>query len=196
MTRQEKINRMLMLKFEHSYRVAQNCRAIAESIGLSQEDIMRLMCAGYFHDIGYYDLIRHGNYRNPRHAEHGAWIIYSGGIGGVINRGEYGTLHAVRYHNVSKQKFERCRTEYLAILRDADKLDVFRITKQLIDDGRIEEHCREMFDTTPEDYCRDLLSWLDDINYDYTRREIEEMNVISKLEGVANEGLGSSGTPR
>ena len=127
----------ISLKISHTYRVAENSRAIAESLGLSQEDVEIAWLIGMLHDIGRFEQIKRyqtfSDAHSVDHAEFGADLLFvePGLIKDYIETREYDTLieTAIREHNkyrISEDLDERTAM-FANIIRDADKIDIFRV---------------------------------------------------------------------
>lgn len=127
----------ISLKITHTYRVAENSKAIAESLNLSSEDVELAWLIGMLHDIGRFEQIKRyqtfNDARSVDHAEFGADLLFKEQrlIEKFIETREYDELieTAIRQHN----KYRICegideRTSMFAnIIRDADKIDIFRV---------------------------------------------------------------------
>lgn len=123
------------LKYDHTFRVAENAERIAKSLSLPNEDVDLAWLLGILHDIGRFEqLRRYGTFQDRvsvNHAALSADILF---YEGLIERFRKDTSEdpliekAVRLHNVfrlpamSDREFTFC-----AILRDADKADILRV---------------------------------------------------------------------
>lgn len=123
------------LKYDHTYRVAENAERIAGSIPLSDDETDLAWLLGMLHDIGRFEQVRrYGTFRDRDSVDHAALsadLLFREGLIDAFrrDRSEDGLIEkAVRLHNV------RClphltRREYLfcSVLRDADKADILRV---------------------------------------------------------------------
>ena len=123
------------LKYDLTFRVAENAERIAKSLSLPNEDVDLAWLLGILHDIGRFEqLRRYGTFQDRvsvNHAALSADILF---YEGLIERFRKDTSEdpliekAVRLHNVfrlpamSDREFTFC-----AILRDADKADILRV---------------------------------------------------------------------
>jgi len=127
----------IALKIAHTYRVAEHCEEIARSLGMSDEEIDFAWISGMLHDIGRFEQVkRYGTFIDAQsvdHAEFGADLLF--GPKKLIK--EYIDEESIcseleiviREHNklriresVTGKTFTFCN-----ILRDADKVDIFRV---------------------------------------------------------------------
>ena len=124
------------LKIDHTYRVADIAERIAKSIA-ADADLAWLL--GLLHDIGRFEqLKRYGTFKDAEsvdHAELGADILFGEEM---LMRAFPGFTHdgyekiaetAIRAHNklVIPEGLDETTVMYCNILRDADKIDIFRV---------------------------------------------------------------------
>lgn len=103
----------IKLKIDHTYRVAGLCQRIAESLGLSEPDVDIAWLLGMLHDIGRFEQIIKNNEHHNKDT-------------GLIEM-------AIRQHNkyrVKEDLTERQRM-FCDILRDADKVDIFKVNADI-----------------------------------------------------------------
>ncbi len=121
-------------------------------------------------------------------------------------------LHAVRFHNKKELPPELTAHEekHLRLIRDADRLDIFFVCCDAIQSGRIHDHPEvaigvdfegpvtpevlEQFEQREKIDYRHLrsmadrfilqLSWIHDLSYDTTKRQVRDRNVIEKFLDV------------
>ena len=131
------IQKNMALKADHTLRVCENIRDIGESIALSHQDLAMAEAAALLHDIGRFEQYR--RYRtfvdrkSENHATLGVRIIRDNGIlepfdpvtADII-------LRAVACHNrlTLPQKADAHFLMILKMLRDADKLDIWRVVTE------------------------------------------------------------------
>jgi putative nucleotidyltransferase with HDIG domain len=127
----------IALKIAHTYRVADNCEKIAQSIGMSQEDVDFAWLSGMLHDIGRFEQVKRYNTfidsESVDHAEFGADLLF-GDSNLIINylddTSETDQLETViRQHNKYRvnQQVTGKTLDFCNILRDADKVDILRV---------------------------------------------------------------------
>lgn len=124
------------LKISHSYRVAGIAERIAKSLQSANVDFAWLL--GLLHDTGRFEqLTRYGTFKDALsvdHAELGADILFRDGLFKNFvpeNSTEIETITetAIRLHNKLKvpENLDGETELYTKILRDADKVDIFRV---------------------------------------------------------------------
>ena len=149
----------IKLKIDHTYRVAGLCQSIAKSLNLSEADVDIAWLLGMLHDIGRFEQIRRfGTFSDADsvdHAEFGADLLFKEGLIRKFAEGYYekcelagagneegrwsdseqaGFLElAIRQHN--KYRVKEGLTErqlmFCNILRDADKVDIFKVNAEV-----------------------------------------------------------------
>ncbi|MBQ9060253.1 MAG: HD domain-containing protein [Firmicutes bacterium] len=127
----------IRLKMDHSFRVAGLCERIAASGTEAGPDLAWLI--GLLHDIGRFEQIRrYGTFVDARsvdHAKLGADLLFQEGLldqitGSILTAQEQAIMEtSIRNHNRYRieEGLPELTTEYCSILRDADKIDIFRV---------------------------------------------------------------------
>ncbi len=127
----------IALKIAHTYRVADNCEKIAESIGLADKEADFAWLSGMLHDIGRFEQVRRYNTfidsESVDHAEFGADLLFGKehlALNYYDERSYDEMLETViRQHN--KYRIDAAVTgstlTFCNILRDADKVDILRV---------------------------------------------------------------------
>lgn len=124
------------LKMEHTYRVAQLCGMIAESLRLSDEETNLAWLIGLLHDIGRFEQLRqYGTFNDMQsvdHAKCGVQILFKERrIRDYVTDTTEDELieKAVAYHNEYRLPEDMDeRTEmFCNIIRDADKIDILKV---------------------------------------------------------------------
>lgn len=140
---------MIWHKVEHTRRVAENCERIAVSLDMDGDGVDFAWFLGLLHDIGRFEQVRrYGTFIDSvsvDHAEFGADLLFKEGL---IDRFPVEGLPeewlslletAIRLHNkltLPDDLDERTRC-YCEIIRDADKIDIFRVVAELPFEQRI-----------------------------------------------------------
>ncbi len=137
----------IRLKIEHTYRVAEICERIAESLFLSGEDVCLAWLLGMLHDVGRFEQLKqYGTFSDAQsidHAHFGVELLYAASDKGKIFLNEFVEI------SPSEEAFEVIRTAiwnhsayrieegigprmqmFCQILRDADKVDIFRVCQE------------------------------------------------------------------
>ena len=125
----------IKLKINHTYRVAGICAKIAASI--NEERNLAWLC-GLLHDIGRFEQVkRYHTFVDAEsidHAELSHALLFSEGLleafAPDLSSADKGILEkAVAYHSLYRLPADLTEKEltYCQILRDADKIDIFRV---------------------------------------------------------------------
>ena len=122
----------IKLKIDHTYRVAEIAERIAGSIGADRDVAWML---GMFHDIGRFEQYTvYGTFRDAKsvdHAEFGADILFEKDerFKGIFEEWEKVAETAIRLHNKLElpDDLDDKTLVYCNIIRDADKVDIFRV---------------------------------------------------------------------
>ncbi len=138
----------IALKIIHTYKVADNCERIAKSLGLSGDMIDFCWLSGMLHDAGRFEQIKRYNTfidsQSVDHAEFGADLLFGRGnqtgnvestntrlIENYIDDRSMDDVMdiVIRQHNKFKvsDTLPENTTMLCNILRDADKIDIFRV---------------------------------------------------------------------
>ena len=122
------------LKAEHTRKVCEAIVNIGRSLDLSREDLCIAEASALLHDIGRFEQYRQyrtfSDYRSEDHAALGVKIIQaSRAVDGLGPAVADIVVWAVRYHNraVLPVGEEARRLFFLKLLRDADKIDIWRV---------------------------------------------------------------------
>ncbi len=126
----------IKLKIDHTYRVAALCDRIAQSIAADNIDLAWL--CGMLHDIGRFEQVRRYNTfvdsLSVDHAGLGADLLFREGLlarfAPALTEQEARILEvSIRSHSAYRLSTGLTDTErmYCNILRDADKIDIFRV---------------------------------------------------------------------
>jgi hypothetical protein len=206
------LHELLQLKVHHSCRVAQNARGLAIDLGWAPSDIPMAEALGWLHDIGRFTQFK--EYRTFHDAEsfdHGerAWAILQQDsiLSGVCESEQACILMGVRWHNAKDipQDLDDKVLPSVQLIRDADKLDIFRVViTRIQDDGfqaiaKMFPHVSLDGPVNPDvitdfqmrrssdfakikslnDFLIMALGWIYDINYAPTFQRIIERNILS-----------------
>ena len=125
----------ILLKYIHTSKVAENCETIAVFLGLNQEDIDLAWEIGMLHDIGRFEQLRRFHTffdaQSIDHAQFGADLLFVDGLMKMFDEDDsrYAMIEkAIRCHNRYRLPEDLTERELLfcQIIRDADKVDIFR----------------------------------------------------------------------
>ncbi len=129
----------LKRKYNHSYRVMELSKELADSIHLSKRDCELAQIIGLLHDIGRFEQLKTVHSYNDfkfEHADYGATYLRDSSFLDLLSLTEEEKqiiVSAVKYHNkyeLPNQLEERTKL-FCQLIRDADKLDIFSLTLQL-----------------------------------------------------------------
>ena len=195
------IQKHILLKEEHTEKVMKYCVELAKNLRLNQRQQQIAELIGLFHDLGrfkQYNLYRTFNdHLSENHAELGLKEIAKLNIRKFMTPEEWREFcFAIKYHNAIAIPQTANRKQYLfaTIIRDADKLDIYRVlapfltppspegySKVLIDDLLLGRQSKFTNLKTPDDYKLVRLCWIYDINYSWTLGKIVEQQYIEQI---------------
>ena len=192
------VAKLIRLKEEHSRIVARHARDISESLDWESEDINLAEALGLCHDVGRFkqatiyrtfkdkDSVNHGHL--------GADELEASGIGKEFGSEEWALfLFAVMWHNaasVPRQSEEKWNL-LVKVIRDADKLDIYRVlppkqesdgcTPAILEAAAAGKLLRYEDLRTGDDKKIIMLSWVYDINFPWTLRQVLAAGYLDRL---------------
>lgn len=202
------------LKVVHTYHVAENARKIAEELKLNEEEIELAELIGLLHDIGRFEELKITNELNSvkfNHAMYGSKMLFEQGlIKNFIEDRKYDEIIKKAIENHSKLEIEKGLDErallHSKIIRDADKLDNYRVKKEesieaifptrvnkkedmeesllsdKVYDTVLNKKCIDIHDrVTPLDFWVCILAFTFDLNFDVTYKIVKENDYINVL---------------
>lgn len=126
----------IRLKIDHTYRVADLCERIAETVPSADKDLAWL--SGMLHDVGRFEQVKRYNTftdaKSVDHAAFGADLLFKDHLidsFGAFDKDCKDVLEtAIRNHNRFRieEDLSDAYRAYCQILRDADKIDIFRVS--------------------------------------------------------------------
>lgn len=129
-------NEMIKLKIDHTYRVSKLCEKIAFSLGFNKNDIDIAWLLGLLHDIGRFEQVkRYGTFNDALSIDHavlGVDILFNENkIRDFVEDDSEDQLikKAIQFHNAYKvpEEFSKRFMDFCNLLRDADKIDIFKV---------------------------------------------------------------------
>lgn len=129
----------IKLKIDHTYRVAELCELIARDLKLDEYETDVAWLTGMLHDVGRFEQIKRYNTFNDAqsvdHANFGADLLFKEGLidtyVGGFHDDKYGIIveNAIRNHSAFRidERLDEYTVMFCNILRDADKVDIFRV---------------------------------------------------------------------
>ncbi len=136
---------MLKLKLDHSLRVAEDCAAIASDLGWPDAETAAAEALGLLHDtarFSQYETYRtFSDRRSIDHGEHGRLIVEREGILARADAADrQRILDGIRHHNKRDLPagIAPDSLEFVNLVRDADKLDIFYVINDAVLNNRTE----------------------------------------------------------
>jgi len=135
--------RNIELKRNHSYKVWENAADIGKSLPLSQNDQLIMETAGLLHDVGRFaQFRRYGTFSDAKSVNHGTLGVEVLKERNVLKElkpeGQEEVYAAIGNHNKKQvpADLDGRKELFTRILRDADKLDIWRVvTDYYCDNG-------------------------------------------------------------
>lgn len=130
---------LIKLKFDHSLRVADDCKTIAYGLGWSDPDVFLGGVIGLLHDVGRFtQLAEFGTFSDPHsvnHGERGYEVACKVGLPELVDDDiKQIILEGIRYHNrrILPEDISDTSRRFLDLVRDADKVDIMHIVDATI----------------------------------------------------------------
>lgn len=195
-------NKNISLKYYHTLEVANISEKIARSMNLSEEDIYLSKLIGYLHDIGRFEqVVKTNSFKDNTmdHADNGVKLLFEEGmIRKFIDDDKYDDIirKAVRNHNKYKILDEVNEREELFtnIIRDSDKIDIFRVrrlhyedkiklppSKEIIDCFKNKESVKLKDIKNKSDAILCVLAFIFDFNYKESIKVLNDTNYYKEL---------------
>lgn len=147
----------ISLKAVHTYKVAELCQRIGESLKLEGQELFIAWMCGLLHDIGRFEQVtRYNTFVDADSMDHAllsTQILFgetgdkTGILREFIEMTDYDDIlyKAILYHSAYRIPEDLTEQEkmYCDILRDADKIDIFRVN--------LETPMEEIYNTTTEE---------------------------------------------
>lgn len=202
------------LKIVHTYCVAENAKKIAEKLNLSKEDIQLAELIGILHDIGRFEELKITKELNSvkfDHAGYGLKMLFEKGmIRKFIEDSQYDDIIKKAIENHSRLEIEENLEErtllHAKIIRDADKIDNYRVKKDekveaifpkrvnkiedmeeaklsdIVYNTILNKKCVDIHDRiTPLDFWVCILAFTFDLNFEVSYKIVKENDYINVL---------------
>jgi hypothetical protein len=124
----------LRVKIAHTHEVMANMALLAASVGMDDQDRILAELMGLLHDVGRFRQYReYGTFRDGISVNHARVSVREVGrhrvLGGLPPRARGELVFAVVHHNALAlpERPDPRRTGFARMLRDADKLDIWRV---------------------------------------------------------------------
>jgi putative nucleotidyltransferase with HDIG domain len=193
------IMNMVQLKESHSVRVANHARELAKSIGLSAEKLDLAEGIGLLHDIARSEQAHLKTFNDAisfDHGDRGVLRLEEAGILGTLDcEAQEIALFSIKYHNkMTVPNTSLDKMLFAGIIRDADKLDIFRNLPPVVADHNYSPTLVDLLREgrtlpysevkTAADKRLIRLGWLYDINYKWTFSQLINEGYADQLVGA------------
>jgi len=210
------------VKKDHTYQVCQNALRIGRSLKLNSQDMLIAEAIALCHDVGRFPQYR--QYKtfddgiSANHAVLGVKVLQEQGVlRGLPEQEQNLIIRAVTLHNVFTlpDALEQRTRLFVHIVRDADKLDIWRVFIEYYDQG---EACRATavalgLPDTPDysatvlaclqqgkmafkselktlnDFKLLQLTWLYDLNFTASLKMVQERRYVDKMAAALPENV-------
>ena len=185
-------NEKVKYKYDHSYRVADYSLEIAKSLNLSEDEIELAHSCGMLHDIGrFVQVTKYNTYHDVDsldHGDQGYLVLKELGVTNNV------VLESTKYHNKREVSDELTDEEkfFTNITRDADKIDILFMCNQGVPEDKLtltddivnyfRSHSLTLdktSDHTEAMHALRCVSFVFDINFDYSFKIIKDNNLIT-----------------
>ena len=194
-------DKRIIQKYEHSLRVCDLCKKIATYLNLSDDKILIAEFIGLLHDFGRFEQIKRYNTYNDRisvdHAKLGMDLLEEFGFDKFVKDKKTQEIIKIAVLNHNQTFIDDNLTEeellFSQIIRDADKLDIFYIWKDMEFDkveGKIDDKiynrmltCKYDYENINNklDYYVLLIGFVYDINFSWTIRYLKENKYFNTI---------------
>ncbi len=204
----------IKLKLKHTYKVIEKSEYIAEELNLDEENIKLAKLIGLLHDIGRFEQVKKTlNFDDTEKFDHGNYaveILFSRNlIRNFVQDDKYDNIikKAIFNHNkyAIEEGLEEAELLHSKIIRDADKLDDFRvkeeehfenifpgkynadtieyevITDKVYDDFMNHKIVKSSDRITQIDFWISILAFIYDLNFEVSLRYIRDEKYIDRL---------------
>ena len=142
------LDAMSQLKVEHSKRVAENARLIADYNGFSKSMVILAEVCGLLHDIGRYrQLKKYGTFKDVESINHGEYgyevLLELGWLELLPDKSKECVLISTRYHNAKslpEDIDDEMLLTFLKLVRDSDKLDIYYVFYDALKKGHLKKY--------------------------------------------------------
>ena len=194
-------------KYMHSFSVMKMCVYIAKKLKLSKEDIEIAKQIGLLHDIGRFEQVKRYNTFNDaisvNHGEFAVKLLFEENYIDNFNipKENYDIIKvAILNHNKNEIDANLSERELLfsKIIRDADKIDIFKIVQNYLNikDINVDEHIKNEFfnnqkttmsyEKNDADILVRVLSYIFDMYLDCSFKYVYNKRLFRKLQRKIN----------
>ncbi len=147
---------LLQLKFDHSYRVLDNCCHIANELKWDEDKITAAKAIALLHDIARFPQFKEfETFQDRKSFDHGERSYEmtrdSGMLDSCPEHERNAILDAIRYHNKKELPFtDSEHIDLFHIIRDADKIDIMQVVCDAIKNDQIKDHPELLLGIDPD----------------------------------------------
>ncbi len=204
----------ILVKIKHTYNVCNNIVAIAQGLDLSDQDVRLAETVALFHDVGRFSqYARYKTFKDAVSENHGLLgsqiLAERHALNDLSKNEQEVVIKTVRFHNaytIPAEVDEKIKF-YLRLIRDADKVDIYRVFIEYYESPEIErasaiafglpdipEYSPEMLVClnekriasyqglkTENDFRLLKLSWVYSLNYDVSLMLLRERGYIDNV---------------
>ena len=146
--RNGELSPMSLLKLEHSRRVAENARLIADFNGFTENMVVLAEVCGLLHDIGRYkQLQEYGTFKDAKSINHGEYgykvLLELGWLDMLPEKSRECVLITTRLHNgkvIPETVTDEIILTFLKLVRDSDKLDIYYVLCDVVKNRNLEKY--------------------------------------------------------
>ena len=183
----EIVQKNIVLKRDHTYRVVEHIESIGMYLNLSEEDLYIAKTIALFHDIGRFYQFSYYRTFNDRmsenHADLSVKVLKKEGILDRISTQDKALiLNAIAYHNRYKLPFDLSKRDLILsqLIRDADKIDILKVLTDHYENIEIDDNpALELF--LPDDEMYNPLIVKDLLNHKNSNHEKIQTKYDQKL---------------
>ncbi len=211
----EKVQRNFDLKIIHTEKVYHNAVTIAKALGMPEEDVFVAKVAALFHDVGRFEQFQKYktfiDKQSANHAVLGLEILSREQVLGSLPTDiSEKIIKTIGFHNQLEvpDHLDKRLALHARLLRDADKLDIFRVVTDYYENQKKGEHNEAIVLGLPDDerFSEDVIAdikqgeivksqdlrtindfkllqaaWVFDINFSVTMQLIRERKFIDLI---------------
>lgn len=199
----------IYLKYEHTFEVVNIITEISKKMNLSEDDIFLAKTIAYLHDIGRFEQVKKTKTFKDNemdHADNGVDLLFKRGLIEKFNidKKYYSIIEkAIRNHNKLeiKDDLEKDEELFVKLIRDADKIDIYRVRVKYLENKFLEVPQKINLDSfynhesiniknnkNKSDAILCVLSFIYDLNYKESIEVLKETGYYQKF--IANIEIG------
>jgi hypothetical protein len=204
----------ISMKLIHSVKVSEICRSISEELGWNSEDCLTAEGLGLLHDVGRFsqfaEFATFVDADSMDHGEYGCSVIQEYRVLSPCDEKTRGQiLDGILFHNrkTIPSSVNPDSLPFVKLVRDADKLDIYRIIRRRIGKNNLGDHLKEVLSIQAEgpasklaldeirnhqtvsnvnistiaDFTLMQMSWVFDFNYSQARQRIHKDGILNLL---------------